>query len=258
MAETESAPRRETYAIGTDTYVKEYRAGERVRFLVNGEAVELADWNRRLNRFQSMALKEHHPNPLIRLKERQRRAGFLHFVDARPGEEVADVGCESGYLAVALAARGCRMWCVDIDPRLLDLARERIGDGARYVVSDICAIDLPDASVDVAVASEILEHLPDPSRGIAELIRITRPGGRVFVSIPNERLVLLLKAGIRRLGLRRVLGALSDTLAIGHVHVLGRKELVALCAVPGLEMDRIIRSKPFFLNVFARLRRSSA
>ncbi len=249
--------RTEEYRIGDDLFVKEYLADGHVRFWKNDWPLDLEAWNRELNRFQSMAIKDRHPNPLVRWKELHRRRGFLRMVDARPGETVADVGCESGYLAADLVTRGCHVICVDIDPALLELARQRIGpDRAAYVVSDIQAIRLPDASVDVVIASEILEHLPAPDVGLRELIRITRPDGRIFLSVPNELLVLAIKRGLRALRLTRLLGQLSEGLAIGHVQVFRKQDLVHLCQTDGVTIQHIVYHKPFCLNIFAHLQRS--
>lgn len=251
--------RTERYPIGSAVFVKEYLADGQVRFWKDDRLLSLREWNLELNRFQSMEIKERHPNPLVRWKEQHRRRGFLRLVDARPGEVVADVGCESGYLAERLVARGCWVICVDVDWTLLELARRRIGPSrAAYVVADARAIHLPDACVDVAIASEILEHLPSPEIGLRELIRITRPGGRIFLSVPNEPLVLAIKRVLRATRLTFLLGRLSENLAIGHVRVFRKADLVRLChQASGASVEYVAYHAPFCLNIFARLRRSA-
>jgi len=246
----------ERYQIGADLFVKEYLADGQVRFWKNDQSLDLEAWNRELNRFQAMEIKEQHSNPLVRWMEGHRRRGFLRMVDARPGETVADVGCESGYMAADLVARGCHVICVDIDPTLLELARQRIGPGrAEYVVSDIRAIQLPESSVDVAIGSEILEHLPSPDVGLRELVRITRPGGRIFLSVPNEALILKFKRTLRALRLMRLLGRLSEDIAIGHVQVFRKRDLVRLCRTDGVIIRRVAYHAPLCLNIFAHLQR---
>jgi SAM-dependent methyltransferase len=49
---------------------------------------------------------------------------------------------------------------------------------------DLQAIDLPDRSVDVVLTPHVLEHVPDPDRAAAELYRVVRPGGRVYLQVP--------------------------------------------------------------------------
>jgi SAM-dependent methyltransferase len=49
---------------------------------------------------------------------------------------------------------------------------------------DLQAIDLPDASLDVVLTPHVLEHVPDTDRALAELRRVLRPGGKVFLQVP--------------------------------------------------------------------------
>jgi len=49
---------------------------------------------------------------------------------------------------------------------------------------DICAIDLPDASFDCVICLEVLEHVADPFSAARELLRILRPGGALFLTVP--------------------------------------------------------------------------
>jgi ubiquinone/menaquinone biosynthesis C-methylase UbiE len=51
---------------------------------------------------------------------------------------------------------------------------------------DITAIPLADASVDLAIASHVLEHIPDDRRAMAELRRVVRPGGAALLMVPME------------------------------------------------------------------------
>ncbi len=58
--------------------------------------------------------------------------------------------------------------------------------GARSadVVSDLADLPLPDGDLDLVVCTEVLEHVPDPARALAELARVLRPGGRVLITVP--------------------------------------------------------------------------
>ncbi len=244
----------EEYRLGDDLFVKSYRADGAVLFSKNGQPLSLAAWNREINRRQPMALVEQHANPLIRFKENQRRRAFLRLIECQPDSVIADVGSESGYLAERLRPRCQLLYCIDIDRNLLALARQRLGDDkVIFIESDIQNIQLPDDSVDVAVAAEILEHLPDPTAGLRELARITRPGGRIYVSVPNEPLILFIKKWLRLLRLTALLGPLNENLAIGHTHVFDRGRLRRLCRGV-VEVERLFYNKPLFFNIFAVLR----
>lgn len=249
--------RTEQYHIGDHVYAKEHLGNGQVRFTKDGKPLTLAEWNQELNQFQSMSVLEEHPNPLIRFKEWHRRRSFLRLAEVRPDDCVIDVGCESGYLAAGLAPRCQHLICADIDAAMVRQTRQRLGaDQALYLQADIQALPLAASSVDVVVASEILEHIADPRSGLAELVRIVHPTGYIYLSLPNEPLVLFIKRVLRTLRLTALLGRLSEKLAIGHVHALTKKDLVNVCRSQPVTIERIFYNQPFFFNIFARLRAS--
>ena len=51
--------------------------------------------------------------------------------------------------------------------------------------SDIQAIDDADATYDTVISCETVEHVPDPARAVRELARVLKPGGRLFLTVPN-------------------------------------------------------------------------
>jgi ubiquinone/menaquinone biosynthesis C-methylase UbiE len=59
------------------------------------------------------------------------------------------------------------------------------------IVSDICSIPLDDASFDSVICTEVLEHVPDPIKVIAELTRLLRPGGKLILTAPFASMVHL-------------------------------------------------------------------
>lgn len=70
----------------------------------------------------------------------------------------------------------------------IDIAEwEGWANKAEFIYCDARNIELPDNSVDVAISSNVLEHLPDPQKGFDELVRITRPGGRIIFSTCRTR-----------------------------------------------------------------------
>jgi ubiquinone/menaquinone biosynthesis C-methylase UbiE len=72
---------------------------------------------------------------------------------------------------------------VDRVPELLAYARERAAEygNVEFVEADATALPFPDASFDLAATLRTLHHVPRPELVIAELARVTRPGGRVLV-----------------------------------------------------------------------------
>lgn len=104
------------------------------------------------------------------------------------GRAVADVGCGTGRLLPELAARVGRdghVVGVEPDPAMVAVAARRTG--VPLVVGDGHHLPLRTASVDVALAVTVCEFTTDPALVVAELARITRPGGRVVVGALDRR-----------------------------------------------------------------------
>jgi SAM-dependent methyltransferase len=120
------------------------------------------------------------------------------------GRRVLEIGCGPGSFANVLVEMGADLIGADFSPAAVERARQRIGPNSRFegVVADIQNMPFEDGSFDVTVSLMTLEHIPDPKRGLAELVRVTRPGGRLVVGTPNH----LSLVGLRRLAVTRLLG----------------------------------------------------
>lgn len=106
--------------------------------------------------------------------------------DGRPPEAVCDVGCGPGALTAELLRRraGCRVTGVDPAPGFVAAARERLGGpSVRFVEGSALALPLDDDEVDAALALLVLNFVPDPRAGVAEMARVTRPGGVVAAAV---------------------------------------------------------------------------
>ena len=101
-----------------------------------------------------------------------------------PGKRVLDIACGEGYGTHALSLAGAESVVgVDVSADACEHARRKYGVDAR--VGDAQAIPLPDASVDVVVSFETIEHVPNPSAFLDECRRVLRPGGLIIISTPN-------------------------------------------------------------------------
>ena len=90
------------------------------------------------------------------------------------------MGCGWGELAEWLAREtGAAVVAIDLSPRMVELARER-GIDAR--LADVQASSVCDGEFDAVVAAWMLYHVPDLDRGIGELARVLRPGGRLVAA----------------------------------------------------------------------------
>jgi ubiquinone/menaquinone biosynthesis C-methylase UbiE len=117
----------------------------------------------------------------------------LHdLADAQPGGTALDVGCGTGADVRSLAERvgpSGRVVGIDNSQVLVDEARAQ-SDGLalpiEYQVGDAHQLPFPDATFDVVRCERVMMHLADPRRALGELVRVTRPGGRILVADPDH------------------------------------------------------------------------
>jgi len=102
---------------------------------------------------------------------------------AAPGR-LLDAGCGTGALAGRCAGElRCEVTALDASPEMVRATRAR---GIDVVTGDVQELPFPDGAFDCAVAAWMLYHVPDLDRGVAELARVLRPGGRL-AAITNGR-----------------------------------------------------------------------
>lgn len=103
------------------------------------------------------------------------------------GVRVLDVGCNAGVLLAEVPAANRRIG-IDLSADALSIAR-RLNPTATFAVADMLALPLSSASVDVVLFCGMLE-VPPPERkadALAEVARVLRPGGRLFLTTLNRR-----------------------------------------------------------------------
>ena len=104
-------------------------------------------------------------------------------------DTVVDVGCGAGDVCVYAAHLGAAVIGIDIEECLVDQTRRNMANltprSFQGIVSDCDPIPLPDATADVVVCTEVLEHVPDPAKLLSELARIGKPGARYLISVPH-------------------------------------------------------------------------
>lgn len=108
---------------------------------------------------------------------------LLGDVDLR-GRTLLDVGCGFGAFSGQAVARGARVTSLDIGLQLLGRTRQQCG--SRPVNADACRLPFADASFDVVISSECIEHTLDPAAALREISRVARPGGLIVVTTPNH------------------------------------------------------------------------
>jgi SAM-dependent methyltransferase len=127
--------------------------------------------------------RSHHGNRQEFVFGADDRAGLIASLVGGPGLRVLDLGCRTGALTQHYAA-GNTVVGVDVDRSALQKAEERLGIETVWADAED-DLPFPDASFDVVVAGELLEHLADPGRAVANVRRVLRPGGRFVGSVPN-------------------------------------------------------------------------
>jgi demethylmenaquinone methyltransferase / 2-methoxy-6-polyprenyl-1,4-benzoquinol methylase len=98
----------------------------------------------------------------------------------RPGDRVLDACCGTGDLALAARRAGGEVTGLDFSERMLERARRKSGD-VRWVSGDLLSLPFEDGSFDAATVGFGVRNLDDLERGLAELRRVLRPGGRLAV-----------------------------------------------------------------------------
>jgi ubiquinone/menaquinone biosynthesis C-methylase UbiE len=102
-----------------------------------------------------------------------------------PGVRWLDLACGTGTVAERAARRGADVTGIDLAPALLETARERaaeLGLEIDYRVGDCERLDCADADFDVVSSTCGIMFAPDHAATAAELVRVTRPGGRIAVA----------------------------------------------------------------------------
>lgn len=112
----------------------------------------------------------------------QLEATLERILPLRGDERVLDVGTGTGALAHAVAARAGSVVALDADATLVERASHRAPANVEHVVGDGERLPFEGESFDVSATLRTLHHTSHPDRLVAELARVTRPGGTVLVA----------------------------------------------------------------------------
>lgn len=123
--------------------------------------------------------------------ERERARGYHALIDelemnvvtpfAREAR-VLEVGCGTGLILSRLASVAEDAWGLDLSPGMLARAHER---GLNVALGSVTEIPFADASFDLVCSFKVLAHVPDIGRALAEIARVTRPGGHMVLEFYN-------------------------------------------------------------------------
>ncbi len=135
-----------------------------------------------LNADEEKAATLGHPSYVWRFGQ-DRRLGLIRQWAPLEGRRVLDVGCGLG-----MYVRRMRMFTPDVYGVEIDLERAlKAGDESPFIVAAAAeALPFPDASFDVVLSHEMIEHVRDDRQVVAEAVRVLRPGGRLVLFCPNR------------------------------------------------------------------------
>jgi ubiquinone/menaquinone biosynthesis C-methylase UbiE len=118
----------------------------------------------------------------IQLGRRLMRSGKF---DLRGLKSILDVGSGAGQIAghlLEFADWDAQITCTDLSAEMLRRARRRLKSSRpSFVAADVTALPFADGSFDGITCGYVLEHVPEPDKGLSELARVLRPGGRMLL-----------------------------------------------------------------------------
>lgn len=122
------------------------------------------------------------------LIDSEHRARYWWAAKIAAGRDVLDAGCGAGYGIDILASSGATsVTGVDVDSGAVEEAESRNAERPEALAcqGDVRELDLADSSFDLVVCFEVIEHIEDAERALAEFRRVLRPEGLLLVSSPN-------------------------------------------------------------------------
>lgn len=185
-----------------------------------------------------------HPIALLRAETRVKLAyvrDVLTRANVAPGAKILDGGCGAGLVTIPLAEAGYDVIGVDQSTSSLSVARQRArSPRATFQKADVENLSFADVSFDAVLLLDLLEHVDDPRKTIAEAARVLRPGGvlvfhtfnRTFMSwlLAVKALEVLMRGGPKHI----------------HVHhkFIKPRELEQMATASGLRVTEFTGVKP--------------
>jgi SAM-dependent methyltransferase len=163
---------------------------------------------------------------------------------------VLDVGCGQGQLGQAIRDLGWEVWGIEQSGKACATARNRLHRLIESDLHDMPAIrpEIGQETFDALIFSDVLEHVYDPRTVLEQYLGFVKPGGRVFVSVPN------FVVWTNRLKVLLGYTGYTDTGVMDRTHIRifsfrTARQLVQAC---GLEVERVA-STPYLVRAFLPL-----
>jgi ubiquinone/menaquinone biosynthesis C-methylase UbiE len=142
-------------------------------------------------------------NPVVKFALNKFFHGIETMLSTNHFDKILEVGCGNGYVTEFLKRNypNAEIKAIDINSEKLAVAKARVHD-VEFSIGDIYDIKQEDASFDLVISTQVLEHLENPVDAIKELLRVSKK--HVIVSVPNEPLYRI--SNMARLNHLRALG----------------------------------------------------
>lgn len=188
------------------------------------------------------------PLSIIRLSDTRLR---LFIQSSNGAVRVLDAGCGNGSCSARLAEAGFQVWGVDISERAIASAKERYPQAIFCCASLEEQLPFQDGAFDAVYAGDVIEHIYDTRRMIAELGRVLKPGGMLFVSTPYHG--LLKNLSIALLNFEKHFDPTG-----AHIRFFTKRSLTRLLLEGGFKIERFLylgRFWPLWKNMVAIARK---
>jgi ubiquinone/menaquinone biosynthesis C-methylase UbiE len=199
--------------------------------------------------------------------ERERHHGYHRLIDDLElelvrrygtGRDILEAGCGTGLLLAEAARVGRSAIGLDLSAGMLTRARDR---GLPVVQASLTQIPLPDGAVDLVYSMKVLAHVPPIRQAVAELARVTRPGGHLLLEFYNPRSLRFFAkllggaAPIAEGTTDRDVYTRYDTLAVAKSYLPPEVEFVGVRGVRVLTPASHVFRVPVLAPFFARAER---
>ena len=201
--------------------------------------------------------------------ERERHHGYHRMIDELElelvrrygsGRDILEAGCGTGLLLAEATRIGRSAIGLDLSRGMLAQARAR---GLRVVQGSLTQVPLPDASVDLVYSMKVLAHVAPIREAVAELARVTRPGGTLLLEFYNPRSLRYLAkllggaAPIAEGTTDRDVYTRYDTVAKARDYLPSDVELIAMRGVRVVTPSSHVFRVPLFARLFERVERAA-
>ena len=204
--------------------------------------------NTLLNKMSATNTVRQHECFAVRLLQKNRESHFIKFCQPLADLNVLDVGCEDGYLTRKLAAEARQVIGVDLDIRMVKEAQKNtINCRTEFIVGDARKLPFKNESFDACVCGCVLPHVLNPQIILNELVRVTKTGGKIVLSVSNDTLLKYPKHFLKAVHLSSIIKNADYELPPGHIHEGSYKFLLkTIKKTPSFCIEKITGDLPLF------------